>query len=313
MITYYLGKEEIDGYAIDLANRLTKDQFPRVWVALGQSGNAMADCLGPLVPEDIKDQVQVVCCTWNRTQQRIVYADPLDTKIISNERVLVIDSAIHSGTSMLAVCESVAEMGAINIISYSLVLKKSSQFIPTFFGVLIQDEDRAYFMLSEIPNNRLMKDKPPFGYIRQLRDSDIHIAMARSGNGSVDNTSGDLLYRKKAEGFIVYLYVSESAICGYVCLRMEGDRMFIDTLLADSGHQGRGVGTALLRWSETLARSSCCKAIELWSIHDRIKYYQLLGFESAEQGSIQYDDKTSFHHMKRVLLYNTREHALNQR
>ncbi len=43
--------------------------------------------------------------------------------------------------------------GAKQVCSYALVMKHSSGFIPSFWGVTIGDHDRAYFLLDVLPNN----------------------------------------------------------------------------------------------------------------------------------------------------------------
>ncbi len=310
MITYYLGDAEVKGYARDLARRLSAGPFPEVWLAMGQSGNRMAALVAEFLPEMCKQQLKVVRSAWDRTRSEVTFLDTFDSIDLTAVKVLVIDSAIHSGSSMFAVCEKLVTLGADNVISYSLVLKRNSSFIPTFFGVLIGDEDRSYFQLDELPNNRLMK-KDGFGYIRPIIDADISRQTIRVGAEAVEVSFGDLVYENRARKSSVYLYMNGKDVCGYVSFCILGGRLFIDTVASGEEYRGRGVGSALVRWAETLARSCRCEVVELWSIGDRVGFYEDLGFSIVEGKKITYDRNTSFIYMQRKILYNTKEHAMN--
>lgn len=310
MITYYLGDAEVKGYAQDLANRLSADPFPGVWVALGQSGNKMAAMAAELLPDEFRRRLRVIRATWDRTSCSVEFLDSFEAIDLATVQVLVVDSAIHSGASMLAVCERLAEIGAKNVLSYSLVLKRSSCFIPTFFGVLIGDEDRSYFQLDELPNNRLMKGKA-FGYIRPIRDDDINREKLECGVDAVNTSFGELVYENKARKSSVYLYMHGPDVCGYVNFCIREGRLLINTLASGRQYQGQGVGAALARWAETFARPCRCELIELWAINDKVKFYERLGFAIVDGKKIDYDKTTSFRFMRRKILYNTKEHAMN--
>src|SRR5262249_29387167 len=157
---------------------------------------------------------------------------------------LLIDSAIHSGDSMLRTAEELVKLGVSDIISYSLMIKRASSFIPNYFGVVVDDTDRMYFQLDNIPNNRLIADKKPFGYIRAVRESDIHLPSIKTKVESVNANFGDLVYAAK-RGAHVYIYVDEKgAACGYISFTRNGKKIFIDAVVSDEKYSGKHVGTA---------------------------------------------------------------------
>lgn len=307
MITYYLGDTEVRGYAQDLARRLDGDSFPSVWFALGQSGARMADVVAESLNEERRRELRVVRVTCDRTTKAVRIIDDISTIDLGMARVLVIDSAIHSGSSMLTVCEYLATLGAGSMATYSLVLKISSCFVPSFFGVLIGEEDRAYFQLDELPNNRLMKSRDAYGYIRPIREEDVLLPTIAVGVESVESSFGELLYEHKARGSSVYLFIHNNEVCGFVCFRVNGDRLFLNTLASGSAHRSRGVGTALVRWAETYARSRRCRVIELWAIDSKIDFYANLDFSRVEGRKIRYSNDVSYNFMRRKILYSTRE------
>lgn len=310
MITYHLGEAEVRSYAQDLAGRLAASALPDIWVPLGVSGSKFAQEVVEQLEEARREQFRLVRANWNRDTQEVQLQDEVNREALASGRVFVIDSAVHSGASMLAVCEHLAHLGAGDIVSYSLILKKGSCFVPTFFGLLIDDEDRAYFQLPVIPNNRLMKKKEPVGYLRPIRESDATLPTMPVGVKSVETSFGELLYETKARGMQVYLYIVRNDVCGFVCLSIRGRQAFINSVAAHKGHRGKGIGPALVRWTETLARSSQCERIDLWAIGDRIEFYKEMGYSIVEDETFAYDGEAKYKRMQRKILYNTKEHTM---
>ena len=75
---------------------------------------------------------------------------------MQDAHALLLDSSVHSGRSMRAVADRMTAAGVAIITTYSLVVKASAGFIPNFFSLLMNHDDRALFLLHEIPNIRIM-------------------------------------------------------------------------------------------------------------------------------------------------------------
>ncbi|MEI6986872.1 MAG: GNAT family N-acetyltransferase [Rhodospirillaceae bacterium] len=309
MITYLLGDEEVKAYSNDLIARLGFG-CPDVWVVLGQSGQSMADLLVEFTTDEFKAKLRVMRVSYDRTTRVVSCEDTLDNIKLDTESVLVVDSAVHSGGSMLAVCEYLAGLGAKRVMSYSLVLKKGSYFVPSLFGVLIGDEDRAFFDLDKLPNNRLM-NPASFGYIRPIRQDDVKLPLLKVGVASVERDFGELYLESTASQSTVYLYILNNVVCGFICFNIDSERIYINSFASATESRGKGIGVALLRWAETLARSRCCKIVELWAIKDKISFYTERGYHSVEGKTVLYDSETIYQFMQRKLLYNTKEYAMN--
>jgi len=60
--THFIGDTEVTRYARDFAERLLilKDDFPLVWLTIGESGEEMAAEVLPLLPEDICKKIKFV-------------------------------------------------------------------------------------------------------------------------------------------------------------------------------------------------------------------------------------------------------------
>lgn len=208
----------------------------------------MVAAVGEHFSESQLASAQVVLTTCNRES---VEFDEFDHETLKTATVIVIDSAVHSGQTMLRVIEELRNLGAKEIISYSLVVKRNSSFIPNYFGVLIGDRDRAYFQLTAIPNNRLQQ-KRPFGVLRALEEKDGARQMFDSGVESLDRIHlSDLLYEQETRNSKIYLYEHGSEICGLLIFEKKTRTLFIDTIANAQSYRGVGLGGTLMRWAET--------------------------------------------------------------
>lgn len=305
MITYFLGREQVDAYAVDLVNRLLAlgEEFPTTWFLLGISGQNMAEVISRHIPDDVLAKLKVVRVACDRTQGEVEWQDPFDD-VDLDKPVLLLDSAIHSGHTMLKATRALADIGAKEILTYSLVIKAGSELVPNYFGVIIGDHDRAYFLLNSIPNNRLQKTAP-FGVLRVLQETDIGRTFPRTGVPSMDKISfSDLMYEKTSRGSHVYVYEHGKQLCGYVSFERRGGILFIDGLGSDQDYRGRNIGGLLMRWAENWARSHKCDSIELWALEPRIPFYRHMHF--VEDGRVMNLGEEVYHLMRRRLLYNVK-------
>src|SRR5262249_5211272 len=152
-------------------------------------------------------QNQVVATTvyYDRNSQEVRFDDPIDDVIFDDDPILLIDSAVHSGSTMLRISQHLWGIGVKNIVSYTLMLKRSSSMIPTYFGVLVAEKDRVYFQLEAMPNNRLC-EQPPFGVLREVMKDDIGRQFGEIGVPFEDITIGALLYDKQTKHYHPYIY-----------------------------------------------------------------------------------------------------------
>jgi len=302
--TYYLGAEEVKQYAKDFIVRLEKldDNFPSVWCPIGQSGENITVRLGECLSKGISEKVSLVPLSSNKNTGEIYLEDEADAVILKGASVLIIDSAVHSGKSMYHAVQKVEKLGASQVASYSLVVKRGSFFIPNFFSLLMGDNDRAYFLLDSIPNNRMT---PSFGTFRKLSKDDAkqNPSMFDSGLPSMNKTSwADLWYECVSKLSSVYVYEQKSKIHGFVSFKVNNRSLVIDALAVDKGIQKNGVAGSLMRWAETCARLNDCCEVSLWAIKERIDFYRRKGFESTPQELILGDEEYTL--MRRAILYN---------
>jgi GNAT superfamily N-acetyltransferase len=190
-------------------------------------------------------------------------------------------------------------------LSYSFVVKRTSSFIPNYFGILVGEHDRPYFQLDVIPNNVLRED-PPFGILRRICSDDIQREprFLQTGVGSIDRTSlGDLWYADQTEGSLVYIYECSGSAAAFISFRVT-DRsvLFIEMIAADQKFKGYGIGSMLMRWAGTFARSCCCTAVELRAHIDRISFYTQFGFEERGE-KIDLGDGEVYSLMRKPIIY----------
>lgn len=311
MNTHFIGDAEVTRYAKDLADRLTdlKDDCPPIWLTIGESGEEIAAEILLLLSEDIRKKIKFARLGYNRTNNQISIEDAFDwNELEKSSVVLVLDSSVHSGITMAAIVKKLHDQGIQNILSYALVLKRGACFIPNYFGLVIDDHDRALFKLEKYSNNRLCKKKP-FGTLRKLDKADVHRTPdhIKSDIASIQKTTwGDLWYEKTAKSSQVYVYELNGEIKAFISFKIQQQNaLFIDAIAASSELVECGIGGVLMRWAETWARSANCNEVCLWSIDhpDRIGFYKHFGFTLTED-ILDLGNDEKYRYMRRVLLYN---------
>jgi GNAT superfamily N-acetyltransferase len=306
--TYFLGREEVAAYANDLCWRLAalRGSFPCTWCTLGHSGEELALVISEALPKKLRSSIRIIRMHYDRDKRTVSFEDPRDERALAkNAAALILDSSVHSRITMLASFQKLRSLEVRNICTYSLVLKRGSCFIPNFFGVVIEEPDRAYFLLDKIPNLRVM----PFGAFRKLIHDDIKRRRQgiNSGLKSLDKvTWSDLLYESKTNGNNVFVYEEDDELLGFISFRINNSHLFIDAIAIDKSAQRRGLGGHMMRWAETSARVANCNSIGLWAKNDRVDFYKTkAGFnltsEELDLGSEKYT------RMERPLLYNLAE------
>lgn len=308
MITYYLGDSEVEAYCADFAQRLValKHNFPTRWFVLGESGEKIFLLIYERLPRQFQRKIKSSTTVFvDRKSAKVKYEDKIGTLKFGMSPILLLDSAVHSGQSMSQVVWDLWKRGAKNVLTYTLMLKRSSKFIPTYFGVLVEDQDRMYFQLSTLPNNRLC-EKPPFGILKEVEQSDFKKKVIKVGEPFADITIGDLLYDKYTKDYHPYIYEYSGQVAGFVAFDKRDEVLFIDAWATAQKFQGKGIGGALLRWAETWGRSNKCSSVELWAYHKAIETYQYLGYTFLGDARMKLGDDQKYRLMGKRLLHNSK-------
>jgi len=214
------------------------------------------------------------------------------TEHFANKSVLLFDSSMHTGGTMCRTVNEAINLGAAHVSAYSLVIKAGSNLIPTFWGVIIDDMDRIYFLLDKIPNGRLdsgpeKKDgtirKIPSVLIRRLCEQHLQTPPVESGVNSLDRvTWGDRYFDMQAGDHKECTYVLQTGneIVGYMSLHLSDPSCLFVTELAVHQPQARkGFGAILMRFADTLARQSNCEWLRLNAIESKITFYEGFGYK----------------------------------
>lgn len=306
MKTHFIGQEEVSAYALDLARKLVHLDagFPRKWIYVGRSGKMIADELHRQLPSLEADSVFVTGSLYDRATNGFAFVGALAANDFEpGETVLLIDSAIHTGASLSRRLDALAAMGVHNVLTYSLVVKRSAELIPTYFGVLIDDWDRALFQLDIIPNNRLA-ERPPFGTLRLLTKSHARAAFGRLPAPFEGLSGGDLLYNDQAYGMRTYVYELAGLIAGFVSFSTRQEIVFIDAWATCVDHQGKGIGAATLRWAETWARASNCRSVELWAFEPAVEIYERFNYSASGGRVMDLGEGGRFRMMTKHLMHH---------
>ena len=190
---------------------------------------------------------------------------------------MILDAAVHSGRSMLALLQHLQNLGSGPINCYALVMKRGSFVVPTYFGIVIDDKDRVYFDLEILPVNRIARPAPP-GVIRTIVPTDLPRPFVGLRAPFDNLVVGDLIYDRDAHGSHVYVFEYGNDLAGFISFQKRGGTIFIDGWAAanmqDAANNRMKIGSSLFRWAETWARSAGCERIELWAYEPAIPIYE---------------------------------------
>lgn len=316
MITHFLGTEEVRAYLRELVGRLNAcDPVPSVWCPITESGVELLRQLLTLVKEDsfgLAEKVKQVLSIYpGRRQGEFKFGGGKPGKDLKGQHVLLFDSAVHSGGTMARAAQVLRRYGAADVCTYALVLKRSSRFIPSLWGVMVNDEDRAYFLLDRTPNNRLtthLSEKRPYLHLRRLAEEDMRLPPVKCGVASIDRvTWGDRWFdmAESEQNRCTYLLETAKGVIAYLTLRVDGqNRMVIDEVAVDKQQIGRGYGGVLMRFADTLARHCGCRKVRLNAIKEQKGWYVKFGYKIVPgRDSISLDGE-EYLPMERVVLYH---------
>jgi hypoxanthine-guanine phosphoribosyltransferase/GNAT superfamily N-acetyltransferase len=314
MITYFLGAEEVDAYLGELVDRLKKcAPIPNVWCALTESGVNLLDALKDIVAKEapeMVEKVQVVSAWVEEETKAVKFDSETAAEEIRGQYVLLFDGAVHTGSSMEKTYRALQTLGAAKVSTYSLVLKRSSRFIPSLWGVMVSDLDRAYFLLDKAPNNRLtthLSEKHPYLHLRHLSDDDVKQPCIDCGVASMDRTTwGDRRFDMIESGQRRCTYVLETSdgIVGYLTVHSEDSVTFaIDEVAIAKCHQKAGYGGVLMRFADTFARHGDYLRVRLNAIKNMVEWYQRFGYNQVPGSSAIPLENEKYVPMERMVLH----------
>jgi len=313
MVTYFVGVEEVTAYLRDFLDRLSQfDPFPNLWCPITPSGNALLVQLLSLVktehPEWI-DKVSVLPIQIERDGGPIRFDSDCPAQDVANKSVLLLDTSIHSGSTMSRSVAQVVEMGASEVCAYSLMLKCDSAFIPTLWGFMIGRTDRAFLLLDRIPNNRMAAEAMghhPTVHLERLSEGHAKKPQVVCGLDSMDRTTwGDRLFDMVTggQGQSSYLLLKKDEVLGYLTIHGPEDGcLTIDEIALDEKHHGKRLGGILLRFADSLARQSDCKFIRLYAISNKVDFYKKFGYRIVSAAPVRLGEEEYFL-MERSLLH----------
>jgi GNAT superfamily N-acetyltransferase len=314
VITYYLGREETLAYVRDFLRRLHKlDHVPTVWCPITKSGLALVEIMADLINGEFSE-FQNVRIFPIEVDGTIRFREGEPSEVLRGQSVLLLDGAIHSGKMMNDCAAKVLEFAPSALSSYALVMKRGSIFIPTFWGVMIEETDRALFLLPAIPNQRLdatgdnPTKKQPSVHLERLNKNMLTAPLIESGVQSLDRIRwSDRYFQMEATEFrtCTYLLKRGSNITGYLTLHvLDGGGLMVDEVAVHPEFRGVGLAGVLMRFADTLARQGNCPVIRLLAIREQVEMYKRFDFrEVAGKALIQLDNE-AYQLMEKVVLYH---------
>ena len=305
MITNFIGDAEVVAYLRDFLRRVARLRpIPSIWCPVTPSGKELLQRMLGVVKNDhpeLVPMVSVLPIMLDRTNGKMAFGSESPSKDVKGRSVLIFDAAIHSGSTMARAVDEVTGLGAKEICTYALMVKCRSSFIPTMWGLMIDEMDRGYFLLDDIPNHRLTVHSdtpPPSVHIERLGKDYQKWGRVICGVKSMDRASwGDRWFDMAAgeQDRATYLLLRKKNVLGYVTIhRVRRGTMVIDEVAVGQGkrYRGKGYGGILLRFAETLGRQSDCTAIQLHAIENRVNFYEHFGYQLVPVEPLHLDGET---------------------
>ena len=175
---------------------------------------------------------------------------------------------------------------------------------------MIDETDRAYFLLETLPNNRLDVGQHPLPPVHLRLLSKDHLLMPAivSGVASIDRIKwSDRLFQMEAadNGTCTYVLERASCIVGFLTIHpIDGKGVAVDEIVVDPTKQGHGYGGILLRFADNVARHSDCQIIRLNAIKSKVELYEGFGYEQCQGKSPLFIDNEEYIPMHRKVLYH---------
>jgi N-acetylglutamate synthase-like GNAT family acetyltransferase len=316
VITYFLGIEETRAYLRDLLRRIERFEMrPTVWCPITRSGIDLLKVMLDLIRAEFPQLAEGVRVLPIEVDGKIKFLAGNPSSSLWGQSVLLLDGAIHSGAMMSRCATKVLSYGPSALSSYALVIKRGSGFIPTLWGVTMDETDRAFFLLDEIPNNRLdagysvrsEKRQPPV-HIERLAERMLDLPKVVSGVKSMDRmTWSDRHFQMKSTRHQVGTYVLErcKSIVGYLTMHTleNGTGLMIDEIAVDKKQRGRDYGGILMRFADTLARQANSPVIRLFAIADKVGFYKGFGYRLVDGESPITLGNEIYNLMEKVVTY----------
>lgn len=314
MKTYYLGREEVHGYLRDFVSRLREFQpMPTVWCPVTESGDDLLQALLEVVQvecPELLETVRLLPIEVNDGGNAVHFVGESPEDVLPGQSVLLFDGAVHSGRMMGRCTAEVLRHGPAELCSYSLVIKRCSSFIPTLWGVMIEESDRAYFLLDEIPNNRMdAGSRPqPLVHLQKLSTEQLERPPILSGVPSIDRmTWGDRHFQMQTStsGSCTYLLERGRGMVGFLTLHFsDASSLSIDEVVVGEALRDHGYGGVLLRFAETMARHSECWSIRLNALRQRIPVYDGFGYRPIPGKEMLRLGAEEYQPMEKAVLYH---------
>ncbi len=307
MHTWHVSNAVIDAYLRDFMARLEGLQrgpavFPTVWCPIGGSGEILARRAMAIL-DPVRRASTVLCpVDYDRPAEKVLFRDDNDRGRIPGAHVLLLDSSVHTGWTMKAVRDTLASLKPEAITSYTLVLKRNSIYVPNYFGFIIDDSDRALFLLDELPNNRMM----PVGSVRRLLESDAERPALVTDNPATPVTNWSLLsyWLNTDPTREVYVYELQERIVAYISFRTKpGKELLVDAICVDRSHPDKRCAGWLLRWSETCARWADCRSVALPCLSGDVAACEGFGYHQVK-GMVLSVGTQKYQVARKPILYN---------
>lgn len=314
MNTHHIGREEVHAYLRDLVSRLREFQpVPTVWCPVTKSGDDLLRVLVEVVKADwpeLLDTVRLLPIEVNEGGDAVHFVGDRPEDLLPGQAVLLFDGAVHSGRMMSRCTAEVLRHGPAELCSYSLVIKRGSAFIPTLWGVMIDESDRAYFLLNKIPNNRMDAGKRGQPLVQLQKLSAVHLErpILVSGVASIDRmTWSDRHYQMQTtnSGACTYLLERGQITVGFLTLHFsDADCLWLDEIVVGEVHRNQGYCGVLLRFAETVARHSECRSIRLNALQGRIPIYEGFRYEPIPGKDLLRLGDEEYQPMRKAVLYH---------
>lgn len=269
------------------------EKFSRtLWGPVGNSGTMLFQRLSRVVKEfsgrDNTDlRPSLIGAKYDRQTKKVEFWDGYATSLHEKnfdglrrrfqqsdfDNIVLLDMGVHTGSTMHAVYNVLrANANEKPIVSFSIYLKRKSVVVPSYWGFMVNPEDRVHTpsraQYNEFPVNRLEHSDCDAGILLAKCTERLDFERLREHFGGDDSKVQTYTQRSNTKSEDVYWCAENQHHVAMAGFTIRGKVCRVDSLLAatdasTASSRAKNLPTTLLRWAETCARHQGCEWLEL--------------------------------------------------
>lgn len=286
-MNFYLSSDTFDKLLKSLSVEVNHyyENDPPLFLGVGISG---AEIVGRLPYFSDYTNPEISVCDVQREKDKIeIIKFPEDVR---DKRILICYIRVDTGKTLEKLYKHALNLGAKDVATLSLVVRKGATVFPNFYSFVIGDNDNTFFLLEDYPPDLPPPYPPvnrlPKGIFRLLREDDIDKEWLFCKEPRIDKFSpADFLHQGALDyRYRTYIIDNGEKIVGLLHVFDKSvDEVYIQYLAIDDSEKKKGYGSMLLDFMLEFCKFNNKKFISLNAFKEREDFYLNNGFEKMKE------------------------------